>query len=97
MINIINMISDLKFVLGYEAKFLLRILYLNISSLGAFFEALKQHTDGCKNLLWLQVSHWQNILLAQNNRDSTFKVSNYTILCKLELHDPYKAIQSGCV
>ena len=74
------------FFLGNEAKFVLRVFYYN--ALGAFFEALIQRTDGCTHLLWLLVSHRQNI--AQNNRDSTFQAFKYSIACKLELFDIIK-------
>ena len=56
------------FFLGNKAKVLLRIFYYN--ALGAFFEALIQRTDGCTNLLWLLISHRQNILLAHSNKGS---------------------------
>ena len=66
----------------------MRISYYN--ALGAFFEALIQRTDGCTNLLWLLVSHKRNILIAQNNRDSTFQAFKYAMACKLELYDLIK-------
>ena len=58
------------------------------------------------------LKHWYNALMVaqtccgcwfhtgkitQNNRDSTFKVFNYAIVCKLKLYDPYQTIRSGCV